>query len=89
MWSGPELFAKLDTLTEYPVFVSLYRRYADTAGFPDTSGLFDRLGMSVSDGKVKLRKSGELRDIRLAIVAPDTETAQWRDKLVSNQVPQG
>ena len=88
MWSGPELFAKLDTLTDYPVFMSLYRRYADTAGFPDTSGLFDRLGMSVSDGKVKLRKSGELRDIRLAIVAPDTETAQWRDKLVSNQAPQ-
>lgn len=88
MWSGPELFAKLDTLTDYPVFMSLYRRYADTAGFPDTSGLFDRLGMSVSDGKVKLRRNGELRDIRLAIVAPDTETAQWRDKLVSNQAPQ-
>jgi hypothetical protein len=88
LWSGPELFAKLDTLTDYPVFMSLYRRYADTAGFPDTSGLFDRLGMTVSDGKVKLRKSGELRDIRLAIVAPDTETAQWRDKLVSNQSPQ-
>lgn len=83
MWTGPELFAKMDTLTGYPVFESLYRRYADTAGFPDTSGLFDRLGLTMSDGKVKLRRSGELRDIRLAIVAPDSETAHWRDKLVS------
>lgn len=86
-WSGPELFAKLDTLTDYPVFTSLYRRYADTAGFPDTQDLFDRLGLTVSDGKVKLRRSGELRDIRLAIVAPDAETVQWRDKLVSNHAP--
>ncbi|MCI0516863.1 MAG: hypothetical protein L0Y45_03420, partial [Woeseiaceae bacterium] len=85
MWSGPELFAKMDTLTDHPVFMALYRRYADTAGFPDTSDLFDRLGLSVSDGKVKLRRNGELRDIRLAIVAPDTEAAHWRDQLVSNE----
>lgn len=85
MWSGPDLFAKMDTLTDYPVFMALYRRYADTAGFPDTSDLLERLGISVSDGKVKLRRSGELRDIRLAIVAPDTEAAHWRDQLVSSE----
>lgn len=75
----------MDTLTDYPVFMALYRRYADTAGFPDTSDLLERLGISVSDGKVKLRRSGELRDIRLAIVAPDTEAAHWRDQLVSSE----
>jgi hypothetical protein len=34
-WSGPELFAKFDSLIDEPVFMPLYRRYADTAGFPD------------------------------------------------------
>ena len=34
-WSGPELFAKFDTLIDEPVFMPLYRQYADTAGFPD------------------------------------------------------
>ena len=34
-WSGPELFAKFDSLIDEPVFMSLYRQYADAAGFPD------------------------------------------------------
>ena len=34
-WSGPELFAKFDSLIDEPVFMPLYRQYADTAGFPD------------------------------------------------------
>jgi hypothetical protein len=84
IWSGPELFAQMDTLTDFPVFGSLYRRYADTAGFPNTNDLFERLGLSVSDGKVKLRKHADLRDIRLAIVATETETSHLREKLAAN-----
>jgi hypothetical protein len=34
-WSGPELFAKFDSLIDEPVFMPLYRQYADAAGFPD------------------------------------------------------
>lgn len=34
-WSGPELFAKFDSLIQTPMFMPLYRQYADTAGFPD------------------------------------------------------
>jgi len=34
-WSGPELFTKFDSLIDEPVFMPLYRQYADTAGFPD------------------------------------------------------
>ena len=34
-WSGPELFAKFDSLIQAPMFMPLYRQYADTAGFPD------------------------------------------------------
>jgi hypothetical protein len=37
-WSGPELFAKFDSLIETPLFMPLYRQYADTAGFPDFEG---------------------------------------------------
>lgn len=36
-WSGPELFARFDTLIEEPVFMPLYRQYADAAGFPETA----------------------------------------------------
>lgn len=34
-WSGVELFTKFDSLIDEPVFMPLYRQYADTAGFPD------------------------------------------------------
>jgi hypothetical protein len=89
VWSGPELFKQMDALTDFPVFESLYRRHADTAGFPDTSDIFERLGLSVSDGKVRLRKNAELKDIRLAIVAPEPETVRWRDKLALNKTMPG
>lgn len=72
MWSGIELFEKLDSLIKEPVFMPLYRRYADTAGFPDTSALLARLGLSVSDGTVRIRRNGELRDIRATITRAGT-----------------
>ncbi len=34
-WSGVEFFATLDELAGEPVFLPLYRRYADRPGFPD------------------------------------------------------
>lgn len=34
-WSGQEFFEKLDSLAMNPVFMPLYRRYADAPGFPD------------------------------------------------------
>lgn len=72
MWSGIELFEKLDSLITAPVFMPLYRRYANTAGFPDTSELFARLGLSVSDGTVHIRRNGELRKIRSTITGAST-----------------
>jgi len=80
VWSGPELFAQMDALTDFPVFLSLYRRYADTAGFPDTANVLERLGIQVSDSKVKVRKN----NIRLAITAPDAEASRQREKLAAN-----
>ncbi|MEX2125407.1 MAG: hypothetical protein WD795_16050 [Woeseia sp.] len=77
-WSGPELFATLDTLTGAPVFMPLYRRYADTSGFPDTRPLFERLGIAVEDDKIRIRRSGELQHIRSAIT-------QWDDATVARR----
>jgi hypothetical protein len=34
-WSGTELFTQFDSLIDEPVFMPLYRRYADTRGFPE------------------------------------------------------
>lgn len=34
-WSGREFFEKLDSLATTPVFMPLYRRFADEPGFPD------------------------------------------------------
>lgn len=36
-WSGPELFARFDALIDEPVFMPLYRQYADSSGFPETA----------------------------------------------------
>jgi hypothetical protein len=84
VWSGPELFSKMDTLTDYPVFMQMYRRYADTAGFPDIRPLVERLGLAVSNDKIRLKRNAELAHIRLAITETDPEAADWRHQLASS-----
>ena len=84
VWSGPELFAQFDELASAPVFEPLYRRFADTAGFPDTSELFERLGLTVSDGKVRIRHLAELRAIRKSILKTNNDAASWREQLAAN-----
>jgi len=76
MWSGIELFEKLDSLSDDPVFMPLYRRYADTAGFPNTTELLARLGLSASNGKIRIRRNGELTRIRAAITQKQPPTIQ-------------
>ncbi len=68
-WSGPELFGKLDEFLERPLFVDLYRRYANADGFPDARPLLARLGVSVQDGQVAIDPTAELAGIRDAITA--------------------
>ena len=41
-WSGRELFAQFDRLIDEPVFMPLYRRYADAPGFPDVDEVLSR-----------------------------------------------
>ena len=81
VWSGPELFAYFDELASAPVFMPLYKRFADTAGFPDMSGIFEQLGMTVSDGKVAYIRGAEAHALRDAILETDDVTANWRAQL--------
>ncbi len=37
VWSGTRLFRRLDSFLDEPVFMPLYRKYADTPGFPEVS----------------------------------------------------
>lgn len=83
VWTGPELFAKLDSLASDPVFMPLYRRYADTAGFPDPRPLLARLGVEVAEGQVHLRRGGDLQPIRTAITKTDPAAARWREQLAA------
>jgi hypothetical protein len=81
MWTGPEFFAKLDSLASEPVFVPLYRRYADAAGFPDTDDVFLRLGIQTRGDSVYLRNGAELAAIREAITRTVIPVAEWRGQL--------
>lgn len=67
-WSGTEFFTKLDTLIEDPLFMPLYRRYANTTGFPEVQPLLDDLGVDFVSGDVQLRNKTELTDVRIAIM---------------------
>ncbi len=53
-WTARKLFAKLDELVATPLFVDLYDRHADAAGFPDFDEYLD---------------AAELAEIRAAITA--------------------
>ncbi len=66
-WSGPELFSKLDSFVEEPVFMPLYRRYANRAGFPDVAPALQRLGVEINGSTARLREDAELALIRDAI----------------------
>ena len=80
-WTGPEFFTKLDSLIDEPVFMPLYRRYADTAGFPDTSETFRRLGLEVRNDWISISRQAELGNLRADMTRMDMPTARWRDGL--------
>jgi len=68
-WSGAELFAKFDSFLDEPLFLGLYQRYADTAGFPDTDPLLERLGVVATGQEIHLSDTAELAEIRAALTA--------------------
>lgn len=85
VWTGPELMTKLDSMLSSPVFMPLYRRHADTPGFPDVMGTLARLGVHIADGKVELSSDADLADIRSSMTKMDPQTARWRQQLAVNR----
>lgn len=79
-WSGPRLLAKLDSLIDEPLFMPLYQRYADAAGFPDYAPLFRRLGIAVENGRVMLHDDAELADVRRAITKSPAQPTDSRQR---------
>ncbi len=66
-WSGPTLFAKLDSLVDEPVFMPLYRKHADTAGFPDVRPALQRLGVDIKNKSARVLPYAELAALRIDI----------------------
>jgi hypothetical protein len=68
-WSGRELFTKFDSFLQKPLFMDLYRQYADVPGFPDVRPVLERLGVVVEGGEVRFRSDAELAEIRATLTA--------------------
>jgi len=71
-WRGTELLEKLDELAGTPVFMPLYDRYGDRAGFPDHEPVFAELGIAVVRNRVVFEDEAPLASIRRAMLAPRT-----------------
>ena len=81
VWTGPELFTRMDELITEPVFMPLYRQYANTVGFPDTGTVFEQLGVRVADDRVRFRDSAELAALRKSITETSPAAAARRQSL--------
>jgi len=66
-WSGPELFAQLDALVDGAVFMPLYKRYANSGGFPDVGPALNSIGIATDDATVSLEREAPLVHVRDAI----------------------
>ena len=64
MWSGPEFYQELDAIAGRPVFMPLYRQYANSTEFPDAMATLARLGVEIEDETVSLRDDAELSAMR-------------------------
>ena len=69
-WSGQRLFKKLDSFLGTPVFMPLYRKHANTEGFPDFAPALSRLGVDITGNSVILRDNRPLTRVRDEISAP-------------------
>ena len=67
MWTGTELYSRLDDMLDEPVFMPLYRRYADATGFPDARPMLARLGVVTRGDSVSFDNAAELAGLRQAI----------------------
>jgi len=63
-WKGSQLMRKLDELSESKVFTRLYRKYANNNEFVDFESEFEKLGINIKNGKVKLLNDKKFVQLR-------------------------
>jgi len=56
IWSGRDLFEKLDALIDEPLFVELYERHADAPGFPDFEPFLEHPGFAEIRAAITARR---------------------------------
>jgi len=56
IWSGRDLFEKLDALIDEPMFVELYERHADAPGFPDFESFLEQPGFAEIRAAITARR---------------------------------
>ncbi len=66
-WSGSRLFKTLDSFLDEPVFMPLYRQYANTKGFPDMKPVLRDLGVRLGSYNAVLDDRQPLSAIRRSI----------------------
>ena len=62
-----QLFERLDSFVEEPIFMPLYRRYANEVGFPEYRAVLEELGVNIDKDRVSLSNDADLAEIRRAI----------------------
>lgn len=68
LWRVEDFLRTLDQIGESNVFISLYRRYADSARFPDLGKAYSLLGLSVDrHGTLRLNRTAPGLTIRTAM----------------------
>lgn len=67
--SVPDMVHTLDELNRVDTFTSLYRKAAQSESLPKFEPLFDALGISVVDDRVRLKQSGDAAKLRQGISA--------------------
>ncbi len=66
-WTGLDLFRQFDRLIDEPLFVDLYRDYANTAGFPEFRPLMARLGVLLDGDEIRLIENSDFAEIRATL----------------------
>ena len=64
---GLDLFRQFDRLIDKPLFVDLYRDYANTAGFPEFGPLMARLGVLLDGDEIRLIENSDYAEIRATL----------------------
>jgi len=70
LWEGLDLLKKLDEITGTEIFTGLYNQYIPSTRFPDVTGIYQKLGLTIEGKKLVLDNHAPAANIRKAIMSP-------------------